>query len=384
MEMRGGDLFVAAVALLAAHVNCQSSIVIAGGSASSTQSSAQVPSAACYTFDATENAGAGGYSQISSMSTARMGHAVVAVPGFVFAISGRVGVCTVSASVCALTQSVERLPIGSASAVWEAAADIPEARSYFGAAASASGGSVYVAGGDVGGVPLATTYMYDVALDAWSRVSDMSAARRDHVIAQVGDCVYAVGGRAGSFSSLSSVERYDPVSDNWSAMASMSTARRLPSAGVHGSFLYIVGGLDSSQIFVNQGLVNTAERFDASTNTWQSIAPMPNPGMFIASIASLDGLLYQFGGASIGFNYPKDALLYDTEADAWTALTQPPVTLAFHGVAAMWPLPSPSSPPPSEPPAPNSPPPCHPPSLPPPPQAPPPCVPPSTPPSHPA
>lgn len=80
--------------------------------------------------------------------------------------------------------------------------------------------------------------------------------------------LYAVGGCDENNFRLNSVERYDPVTDTWEFIAPMATCRSSPCV-LASKFLYVFGGVN----YVGMSL-STGESFDPRTNTWTAISPM--------------------------------------------------------------------------------------------------------------
>ncbi len=103
------------------------------------------------------------------------------------------------------------------------------------------------------------------------------------------------------------------------------------------SHVYAVGGmLDWEQA------VAVAERYDACANTWQPVAPLPEPLGYIDA-AELNGKLYVVGGAdrltagnhiSGTYSVHNDTYVYDPQTDAWSAAAPLPAALAGVAVAS--------------------------------------------------
>ncbi len=85
---------------------------------------------------------------------------------------------------------------------------MPAAR--FGAAGQVINGKLYVTGGtDALGNAVATTFVYDPAINQWSTKAPMPTARTGLGAAAAGGLLFAVGGRSGA-TDLKTVERYTP------------------------------------------------------------------------------------------------------------------------------------------------------------------------------
>ena len=87
--------------------------------------------------------------------------------------------------------------------------------------------------------------------------------------------VYVLGGfdcstATGSADNVANVQRYDPCSNEWQLMSEMHTARSDFNAAIDGQYLYAVGGSGDNTNFD----INSAERYDPSTDTWSSLPSM--------------------------------------------------------------------------------------------------------------
>jgi hypothetical protein len=93
-------------------------------------------------------------------------------------------------------------------------------------------------------------------------------------------------------------EGYDATTNTWSSLASDPTSRSAACAGGIGPRLYVAGGLDSG---------NLTESFNVSTNTWKKRASMPQAAQFTGS-AVYKGQLYCLGGVD-----PQGAVLNNVQ-----------------------------------------------------------------------
>ena len=176
---------------------------------------------------------------------------------------------------------------------WKALAPMPSKRGA--AAAAVVNGRIYVIGGAAvhqGSTEtsihparphraVGTVEEYDPATNTWRSRRDMPTARNHHVVAAVGDKIYAIGGRLGAgFISVASntdvVEEYDPATDSWGAVkARMPSARSAVAWGVHGGRIYVAGGeFQDGRMFAAYRAV---EAYEPATNRWTVMAPMPIP-----------------------------------------------------------------------------------------------------------
>lgn len=142
-----------------------------------------------------------------------------------------------------------------------------------------------------------------------------SAATKSLVPATSRD-LYVVGGSNSNtfMTALNSLDRFNPVSETWQALAPMSTGRHYHAASVISGNLYVVGGRSP------QGLVlDSVEKFNPASGTWQSLAPM-STGRECHSASVISGHLYVVGGQNEQRGSLNSAERYDPESGTWQAL----------------------------------------------------------------
>ena len=108
----------------------------------------------------------------------------------------------------------------------------------------------------------------------------MSTARYNHGVAVVDGKLYAVGGRDGTNTTLSSVERFDPSTGAWSAVADMNTARYGHGVTVVDGKLYAGGGKND-----DDSTLSSVEWFNPSTGQWGVVADMNTSRGFVPMVA---------------------------------------------------------------------------------------------------
>ena len=183
----------------------------------------------------------------------------------------------------------------------------------FGAAAGVLNQRVYVVGGGAAS-PLNSVEAYNPATGSWTTFfsgptpfASMSVPRQNHVVAVIGNVLYAVGGYTSGGAAVASVEAYDPTTNSWTPKAAMPTARATMAAAVINGVLYVVGGGESP------APLNTLESYNPTTNTWTTLAPMPTARRYLVA-ATVNGLLYAIGGDSAG-----TVEVYDPTTNTWAA-----------------------------------------------------------------
>lgn len=119
---------------------------------------------------------------------------------------------------------------------------------------------------------------------------------------------------------------------NWTAGTNMPHARFYGGSVVYTrndtSWLYVLGGDTTG------GGVATATclRYNINTDTWEYIAPMPEP-LRLNAAALLGDKIYTMGGFNAPFPAPavNSFYEYDIITDTWTTLPDLPFPLFFHG-----------------------------------------------------
>jgi N-acetylneuraminic acid mutarotase len=177
---------------------------------------------------------------------------------------------------------------------WMPRAPMPTGRS--GGAAVVLDGKIYVVGGRPPAGP--EFEMYDPATDTWTVLPSMPTAR-NHVGAGVIDGrIYVVGGRFGSGFDTELTDRlevYDPATRTWAPGPSAPTIRSGMSFAVIGRCLYIFGGERNRAD--PRGVFPQTEAFDARTNTWYELTPMPTPMHGQIGAAVFGGRIHVAGGS---------------------------------------------------------------------------------------
>lgn len=145
-------------------------------------------------------------------------------------------------------------------------------------------GRVLIVGGQgppISGVAaaLATTEIYDPAVDSFRKSNDMSDARFNHTALKMPDrTVMVVGGAGGQNGdvSLSTAEVFNPGDGSWTTVGALTGSRSGHVAAVYPDGRVVVAG-GESVTRGNRRSLNSAEIFTLEKREWQSAGQMDCP-----------------------------------------------------------------------------------------------------------
>jgi len=174
--------------------------------------------------------------------------------------------------------------------VWIGRGLLPEARGA--GAAAVVGDQIVVVGGVGPGGHVDSIAIFDPATDSWHHGAPIPTLR-DHLTAQaVNGMLYAIGGRKGQ--NFDVVEAYDIRTNQWTTRAKMPSTRGGLSSAVIGNVIYTFGGERASHQG-DAGVYENNEAYNAATNTWTTLEPLPTPRHGIG-VTALGGRIYVIGG----------------------------------------------------------------------------------------
>jgi Kelch motif len=156
------------------------------------------------------------------------------------------------------------------------------------------GDKIYYVGGLHDGVAVPWFDVYDPVTKTWAALPDMPDAR-DHFHAAVVDArLYAIGGRQSAINATTTVNQaFDFGTGSWvTGLAPLPTARGGFATATLGTEVLIIGGEGSGKTY------NVVEAYNATTNTWRSLASMPTARHGIQA-AICDGGIYLADGGTI-------------------------------------------------------------------------------------
>jgi N-acetylneuraminic acid mutarotase len=103
------------------------------------------------------------------------------------------------------------------------------------------------------------------------------------------------------------------LAQSWSEGTTMPTARSEITATNIGDDIYVLGGFDGSG-----NVLDVVEVYNVKNNSWESIAPLPQP-LHHTAAASYDGKIYVVGGFISREWIPTNQLfIYDPIRNQWT------------------------------------------------------------------
>jgi N-acetylneuraminic acid mutarotase len=225
-------------------------VLVAGGFGSSVLSD-------CELYDPSSNV----WSEVGSLVTARYRFSAALMPsGKVLATGGTDG-------TNALASAEQFDP---ASNLWTSAGSIANARYDHTTTVLANGKTLIVAGEDDYNY-LATAEVYDTQIGTSTATTSMAGRRESHSATLLPNGKVLVAGGIDDLDAgyLSSAELYDESNATWSPAAGMSTLRAGHTATLlsNGKVL-VTGGF--TVVSGKQASLNTAELYDANSNTWTS------------------------------------------------------------------------------------------------------------------
>lgn len=177
--------------------------------------------------------------------------------------------------------------------MWRPLPPMPAARERFGMAAFS--GRIYVSGGraremdDDATTASAALWVFDTTSSDWVKKADMPTERVDHVMVNIGDKLYVLGGTG---SHASEIYVYDIVEDKWViAEARMKLQRKSFGVAVDDQHLHVIGGVTPDGVLLADVAI-----LDTGSQTWTSGTALPAARAGLAA-AMTGGRLHVAGGS---------------------------------------------------------------------------------------
>jgi N-acetylneuraminic acid mutarotase len=207
---------------------------------------------------------------------------------------------------------------------WEEAADVPSVGGGVeGMSVGVTDAFIVAAYGfDPGVGDTNTTRVYSIVNDTWTIGADAPLPGRSEGIGILRDGrLYSIGGRSATV--LNNLERYTKNTNTWVSLAPMPTARAGLGGAVSGKYLYAIGGRTGTGGPCSGGALDTVERYNTQTNTWDTLASLPAARSDLAALAMGNGKIYVFGGCDATGSVVGDVDVYTIATNTWSA-TPPP------------------------------------------------------------
>jgi N-acetylneuraminic acid mutarotase len=200
--------------------------------------------------------------------------------------------------------------------------------------AASVNGVLYVIGGEISnngvanvGIFLDTVYAYDPVSATWTQKASMPTQRSAGAADVIDGNIYVAGGRPPHGNDFAV---YDPVLDSWAVLPNLPTQRNHLAAAALNGRLYVAGGRFGGA--VGSEMTSVMEVFDPSTGAWSQAAPMLAPRGGINGIAAR-GCFYVWGGEGNDADqrgvFDRNEV-YDPSSDSWQSLE--PIPTPVHGV----------------------------------------------------
>jgi hypothetical protein len=187
-------------------------------------------------------------------------------------------------------------------------------------------GRLYAIGGRIGGVATNAVEAYAPSIDTWSSVASLPLARTRLAAAHDGTLVYAMGGSIPS-GVTGELDAYDPGTNTWMVRTSMPTPRKSLAAAAAGGNIYAIGGENIVSNAPNY--LDTVEEYVPVSDTWTTVASLPNPRSGLAATLGPDGRIYAIGGYDPNCACTTDVTAYSPTSNTWTTVASLPTGRRF-------------------------------------------------------
>jgi len=169
---------------------------------------------------------------------------------------------------------------------------------------------------------------FDPRTNAWSQSVSLPEARSDAACVMVRDTLYVFGGGAHGHA------RSDALAlraGEWEAVphAALPEPRLYASAVAFDGQVYVVAGLSKPGDYASARNTFWKLTVGSARKGWESLPPLPGPGLVNAAVTVVGQRIYVFGGAHAGganvVNSNK-AYVFDCKTERWESLPDLPVS----------------------------------------------------------
>ena len=175
---------------------------------------------------------------------------------------------------------------------------------------------------------MALSYLesYNPANNSWTELPSLLAPVENPACAAVNNILYFFGGDNGTAIS-GTVQGYVTSSNSWGYGSYVGfTARTRASAAVLNGLIYVLGGYNTGVSGNQGGYLARVEAYDPATDSWNNSIPGLGVGAANVGAASLNGILYAFGGITQS-GATNFMAAYNPATNSWT----PKNNLPFSG-----------------------------------------------------
>ncbi|XP_054158206.1 kelch-like protein 1 [Oppia nitens] len=173
---------------------------------------------------------------------------------------------------------------------------------------------IYICGGNDGTSVLSECYKYNTHTSVWQSVKSMSTPRHYFSLISMDSKLYAIGG-SNNENKLNSIETYDTQTNQWKSIASMNIIRSQHDATVLENNLYVCGGFDKD----NVNVIKSCEYYSPNnTNEWSFTTPMATERSNLELVAH-EGFIYAIGGNNLKVSF-NTMERYDTTTQQWQTM----------------------------------------------------------------
>jgi hypothetical protein len=165
------------------------------------------------------------------------------------------------------------------------------------------------------GTPSASVQVTTVAFPQWQIEAPMPTLRYLQAAVSLPNEIYyyVIGGHDWSdwATPMNVNERYNACTDRWETMAPMPTARGSIGAAEIDGKIYVPGG------YADEVFQDVLEIYDVATDSWSTGASVPK-ALSGSAVAAYNGRLYVFGGQALYGSFADKTYEYDPTTDIWS------------------------------------------------------------------
>ncbi|MGA7629558.1 MAG: kelch repeat-containing protein [Terriglobales bacterium] len=186
---------------------------------------------------------------------------------------------------------------------------------------------IYVVDGSDSTGIVSDVQVYNPVAKTWSTGSSYPTGIESASAAVVKNILYVFGGTPDGMTPSNAVWAYSPKTKTWTAKADMPTARWATAAVVEKNIIYVIGGVVNAS---GNGVIATVESYNPATNTWTEEAPMlvakGQPAAGLLGTALTGYTIVVADGATNGQGDTGDNEGYDATTNTWTSLATDPAS----------------------------------------------------------